>query len=265
MYLEIDEGFDEHPKTVRLCRVLGDVNAGQYLIRLWAWACRSAQDGDLSGMEAADVEQVAKYKASDGLLFKALTEIWSPKFGPWIDAEDRTLRLHGWNERQGASIKRMEKRAERMRNYRAGSKPSRDGHVEGTCEPRNMTVQTSPDKTRQGEAKLPPIRIRPDCACNLETCLRVAIQREQPQVGMWIPGRFSYKDADKLFGDLGDVPKALPEIERKIELFAKDPSMQPWTVAKFVDKFNEIGLRKLEFGRAPQPEPARRTTAVKEW
>lgn len=147
MYLEIDEGFDSHPKTVRLCRVLGDVNAGQYLIRLWAWACRSAQDGDISGMEAADVESIAKYKVSDGKLFAALTEKWSPKFGPWIDRESDRLLLHGWDERQGAAIKRMEKHAARMRDYRAGSKPKRNEHVASTCEARSMTVQSRQDKT----------------------------------------------------------------------------------------------------------------------
>lgn len=51
----------------------------------------------------------------------------------------------------------------------------------------------------------------------------------------------------------------MTELERKIAIFAKDPDMQPWTMAKFVDKYNSLGLPKLEFGRAPKssPEPQR--------
>lgn len=92
--------------------------------------------------------------------------------------------------------------------------------------------------------------------------MRVAIEREQPQLGFWVPGRFSTKDAEKFLRDLGDIEKALPEIERKIELFSRDPNMQPWTVAKFVDQFNAIGMAPLEYGRAARPETAPRRTPV---
>jgi hypothetical protein len=146
MYLEIDEGFDSHPKTVRLCRVLGDVNAGQYLIRLWAWACRSAPDGDLSGMQAEDVEAIARYKPADGKLFAALCDRWSPKFGPWIDVDGdcQSVKLHGWQERQGAAIARMTKHAEYMRSKREQRKSERETHVTLTCESRELDVRTSP-------------------------------------------------------------------------------------------------------------------------
>lgn len=116
---------------------------------------------------------------------------------------------------------------------------------------------------RTGTGAEAPSKIRPDNSVNLETCMRVAIQREQPQAGMWIPGRFSHKDADKLLSDLGDIEAALPELERKIELFAKDPDMQPWTMAKFVDKYNSIGLPKLEFGRAPKQSAETERTPIR--
>lgn len=149
MYLEIDEGFDSHPKTVRLCRVMRDVNAGQYLIRIWAWACRSAPDGDISGMEAQDVEAIAKYAKADGKLFAALTETWSPKFGPWIDTEESSMKLHGWKERQGAAIERMSKNAARMRDAR---ERRRAANVQRTCSERaddeQSTCSVRPDQTR---------------------------------------------------------------------------------------------------------------------
>lgn len=156
MYLEIDEGFDAHPKTVRLCRVMGDVNAGQYLIRLWAWACRSAPDGNLSGMEAGDIEAIAKYKKADGKLFSALTERWSPKFGAWLDLDGDSLKLHGWEERTGAAISKMDKRAADMRALRDKRKRERDSTVTSQLQHGDTHVgdqtrqdQTSPDKTSQ--------------------------------------------------------------------------------------------------------------------
>ena len=151
MYLEIDEGFDQHPKTVRLCRVIGDVNAAQYLIRIWAWACRSAPDGDISGMEAGDIEAVARYAPADGKLYEAMTERWSAKFGPWIDVDGDSSRLHGWGERQGAAIKRMEKRAADMRALRDRRRAERDGHVASTLPERDTHVgdQTRPDQSSQ--------------------------------------------------------------------------------------------------------------------
>jgi hypothetical protein len=103
----------------------------------------------------------------------------------------------------------------------------------------------------------PREKIRPRTADTLEHCLRVAVENAQPQNGRWLPGRFAAKDADECIRKLGDIEAALPELERKIELFAKDPDMQPWTVAKFADKFNAIGLPRLEFGRSPDVHPKR--------
>jgi hypothetical protein len=56
----------------------------------------------------------------------------------------------------------------------------------------------------------------------------------------------------------------LPDLERRIELFAKDPDMQPWTVKKFCEKYNGIGLPKLEFGRAPKATEVPAQTPVLE-
>jgi hypothetical protein len=279
MYLEIDEGFDEHPKTVRLCRVMRDVNAGQYLIRLWAWACRSAQDGDLSGMEAADVEIIAKYKKEDGKLFTALTEVWSSKFGPWIDRDGDRMVLHGWSERTGAAIKKMGEAADAKRLYRLhrdgkcdrqsctwcnkNPGPSKDSPrtSEGRGEDKTAQDKTSPDQsspvqTRPDQTLLEeplcvrdpvagPVAIRPRTAHDLIHCLRVAVQREQPQNGMWSPGNsFAYKEADVFLRNIGDIEAALPDIEARIEAFAKDAGRAPWTVSKFVGAYNGIGSKR---------------------
>lgn len=110
-------------------------------------------------------------------------------------------------------------------------------------------------KASAADLTKPREKIRPRTAHDLEHCLRVAMQTFRPEACPWLPGRFAAKDADECIRKLGDIEAALPVIERKIELFAKDPDMQPWTVTKFVDKFNAIGLPKLDFGRAPDGKP----------
>jgi hypothetical protein len=61
---------------------------------------------------------------------------------------------------------------------------------------------------------------------------------------MWAPDTFAEENAGRLLRGLGDVEKAMPGLERKIALFAADSEMQPWTVKKFCDSYNGIGLPK---------------------
>jgi len=81
---------------------------------------------------------------------------------------------------------------------------------------------------------------------------------------MWGSEPLATMNADQFLRSLGDVEKALPDIERKIALFASDPDMQPWTVKKFCEKYNGIGLPKLEFGKAPPVVPRPRCTPIRE-
>jgi hypothetical protein len=98
------------------------------------------------------------------------------------------------------------------------------------------------DKEKEGRGAPGPFgKFRPRTTHDLELCMRIAVQKAQPQIGHWIPGRFSTSDANKLLSDLGDIEAALPEVEKKIQLFAVDPGMAPWTIARFVDQFNVIG------------------------
>jgi hypothetical protein len=135
---------------------------------------------------------------------------------------------------------------------------------EAPSKPRAGTESREQEQEQEQSPPKPHGEIRPDNAHHLEHCLRVAIERAQPQAGRWVPGRFSDKDAQKHLRDIGDVEAAIPELERKIELFAKDPDMQPWSMAKFCDKYNAIGLPKLEYGKAPAPKPVSRCTPIVE-
>jgi hypothetical protein len=75
--------------------------------------------------------------------------------------------------------------------------------------------------------------------------IKVAIEREQPERGMWNPGPWGSKDARQFLDAFGpDLPSAIPEIERRILLFSKDKAASPWTVAKFAKEYNGIGVEK---------------------
>lgn len=283
MYLEIDEGYFEHPKTLDLCARLNDSKACVYPLRLWKWACRSAKSGKLGKISAFAMEKAMDYEPMDGRCFEAMC------LSGFVDRhDDGTCEIHDWMGFTGGALKRMEdkaaenkkRREEGKKRYEAEQSKQRTGIVPVQSENhtgRNLT-QTRQDKTRQDQTSKEgpaPARsnddanesepVRPRDPHSLECCLGVAVRREQPQLGYWLPGRFSYNDAQQMLAQLGDIEAALPVIERKIELFAKDPDMQPWTMAKFVDKFNAIGLPKLEFGRAPKAAAAITSTPIRTW
>lgn len=86
-------------------------------------------------------------------------------------------------------------------------------------------------------------RIRPRTAHDLIHCLRVAVQREQPNNGMWNPGgSFSTKEASEFLAGFHPLDLALDEIEQRINAFAKDHRCAPWTVAKFARSYNALGV-----------------------
>lgn len=275
MYLEIDEGYWAHPKTLDLCARLEDSKADTYPPRMWKWAVRSARTGQLGAISAYAIEKAVQYEPMDGRCAAALIG------AGFIDKhEDGTMEIHDWMDYTGGALKRMEDKAEENRKRRADAKAKHDakkGKNRGNTEEapyRNRTStnpsqtrpdQTSQDKTRETNppsartgACEPQAKIRPRTAHELILCLRVAIQREQPENGMWNPGgSFAHKEADDFLRGFGDdLEAALDTIERRIELFAKDREMRPWTVAKFAKAYNGIGAPKAINGK-PAPMQAR--------
>lgn len=85
-------------------------------------------------------------------------------------------------------------------------------------------------------------KIRPRSGQDLITCLRVAVEREQPENGIWNPGgSFAHKEArDFLIGFGEALEEALDTIERRIDAFARNTKMKPWTVARFAKEYNGI-------------------------
>lgn len=155
MYLEMDEGYHGHRKTLRLCALMKCDTADAYPPRLWAWAVRSAPDGDLTGMDPGEIEMAVRYRKQDGALFAALCT------AGFVDrSEDGQVSIHNWRERTGAAIARMADKAYRLKEARA--------HKTGSCLPacrlctgtdqaqtqqRAGLVAPSPDKASQDQSR----------------------------------------------------------------------------------------------------------------
>lgn len=89
----VKTGFFGHFKTEKLQRKLG-VDAVMSLLRLWAFAADTRQDGDLAGMDADDIAMVAKWPGDSAAFVDALASIG------WIDGESGAYVLHDWEEEQ---------------------------------------------------------------------------------------------------------------------------------------------------------------------
>jgi hypothetical protein len=248
MYLEIDEGFPRHRKTLRLAGLMRNPCAGMYMLQLWTWACRSCPDGVLRDMAPAEIEMIVGYTEGDGRCFEAMVK------AGFIDVlADGTAVIHGWMERTGGALERMEARAGYMRDYRQERKQarkstagttesSRKGHVTVTRTAReqlrdehvtftnvlaNNPVQSSPDKTDSPPARAcdpstdEPEAPAPEPAAPAEqhgpvlpTSGYLLIHRlrvafhEAAPGEIWDKGSWGDEEADEIFDGLSDADRA---------------------------------------------------------
>ena len=129
-------------------------------------------------------------------------------------------------------------------NVTESSRPATDGHepsqpvtpFRSVPDPPSL-IASSPDQSNW-HAK------PPETAHDLVWAIKAAVEKAQPEHGMWAPDTFAHENASRLLLGLGDTQRAMPELERKIAIFAADPEMQPWTVKKFCDHYNGIGHAK---------------------
>jgi hypothetical protein len=157
-----------------------------------------------------------------------------------------------------AKVKANKNRRDAARNkHDAGTMLELCGNDAGRNPTKTRPDQTSPDKTSQdksiGDPEPPAFAVH-----EFLFRMKIAMEREQPQVSPWNAGPWGNSDARKFLEAFGeDLKKAVPNILQRIDLFAKDPAMSPWTVAKFFDKYNGIGQIKAESQRPNQPAPFR--------
>ena len=133
MYLEIDEDFPTHPKTIRLGARLANPTAGFYMLRLWSWARKYQKDGDITSYEPAEIEQAAGWPSLDGRFYTAAVA------AGFIDElrEGQTVvrrTLHNWMKRTGGSVARAESEADRKKKLRAHKAKPRQCGGASLCE-----------------------------------------------------------------------------------------------------------------------------------
>jgi hypothetical protein len=137
-----------HPKTLRLCAILKDRRAYSYLVALWDFAEKFAQDGNLARFSDGEIEAACDWPGPDGGLITALVAC------RWLDG-DGPYRVHDWDDWGGAFFVQRErdaaaKRAKR-REVRATIENVSDGRrVDGGSSPPAVRVDGG---IRRGEER----------------------------------------------------------------------------------------------------------------
>lgn len=146
-WIESHQSLGEHPKTKKLCRVLGisKPEAVGHLHMLWWWAMDYAQDGDLSRYEPLDIAIGAEWHGDESTFVDALVT------AGFLDRENG-VRIHDWHDYAGKLIERRARNAQRMRDaradYDAGTNGDRATHVQRTQRARvQLPNQTIPNQT----------------------------------------------------------------------------------------------------------------------
>ena len=179
MYLEIDEGYWEHPKTLDLCARLADDQADAFPPRLWKWACRCARNGQLGAITAYAFERVVRYAPADGKCFEAFLG------AGFLDRDDSgEVTIHNWMlpGRTGHAIARMEAKADENRQRRADAKARYEASqkqgkdVPASSRNRTGTIpsQTRPGTDQSSDPDLPIVGSKRDPLSSNRGVLRAA-------------------------------------------------------------------------------------------
>lgn len=91
-----------HHKTTKLMRRLGD-RSFYCLIRLWAYVAANKPNGDLSGMDAEDIEIAADWQGGEGKFVETLIDI------RFLEFKDGVFCLHDWEDHNMYAAKSRER------------------------------------------------------------------------------------------------------------------------------------------------------------
>ena len=157
-YIQVDTNFPNHRKSLRLARLLGPAAVGHVVI-LWCWAAQNRQDGDLSGMEKADIEAAAKWGGGGGKLALMLREVG------FLDGDDMNYKIHGWKQWQKyfAQLRKNQQNAARQKSHRERySVTHRNAEVTPRLEEiRREEIRSEEPKIKTPRAK-PALDVHPD-------------------------------------------------------------------------------------------------------
>jgi len=94
-YLNLDPDYFAHPKTVRLCGLLGP-EAGVYPLKLWAYCAKFHPiNADLSTYSKEEIESAIGWRGEAGKLVDSLVRVGM------LEVCDEHFCVHDWKEHQG--------------------------------------------------------------------------------------------------------------------------------------------------------------------
>ena len=181
--IRLSIGFLDHPKTIKLQRVLGS-DGVLALERLWMFAAQYRTDGNLSGMDIDDIEIACKWNGMQGALLTALLT------HKWLDENTdeegvKTYTLHGWSEHQGFIVHEKERseQAKKAAVKRWGTKANAHSNADSiqsamlnnansnAPSPNPFPYPLPEDKKKNNKKEKVPLSIPPDINDVIAYCL----------------------------------------------------------------------------------------------
>lgn len=120
-WIRLDVHMPEHRKSRRLAKLLDDRAAWRYVVTLWVWAAKHAEDGVLP---PEDVDIIAEECGWAGEPSEFIDVLVS---AGWIDRDGELLVVHDWDEFQGTLVERRLKNRRRKRLERKRRRAQLDG------------------------------------------------------------------------------------------------------------------------------------------
>lgn len=94
--------FFDHPKTVKLKRRIG-MDGVVSLLHLWLWCRVNRPSGELTGMDAEDIEIAARWEGEPGTFVNESLTL------RWLELNDEVYTLHDWCENNSWAAKSEER------------------------------------------------------------------------------------------------------------------------------------------------------------
>lgn len=128
-WIKMRVGLMSDPAVLGMARTLG---LGRHevvgrLYALWAWADENTEDGNLPGLSAADIDDVAGHEG----FAKAMA---ATKPSPWLSLSDAGVSFPKFSRHNGKSAKRRALQAERMAASRMRTECAQPAHKSVTRE-----------------------------------------------------------------------------------------------------------------------------------
>lgn len=119
-WIRVDADVADSPKVGALARALGTTRdcSLALLVKFWGWIARHKPDGDLSGVDAKDVAEGARYRGKPARLLSGLVA---------AGLVDRDRKVHDWHDMNGRALAD----AERKRKFRQKLREDRTNSVRG--------------------------------------------------------------------------------------------------------------------------------------